>query len=289
MDTRQAALLAHLDAFTIGDPAAPFGFARRLARDNRWSIAFAQRVVAEYKRFVFLAMEAGHPVTPSDEVDQAWHLHLVYTRSYWEDLCTGLLGRPLHHGPTKGGRDEDDKFEDWYARTLESYARFFEHRPPADIWPPSAVRFGLAPHFRRVNTRRYWLVPRQFVRRSTGSTLVGVGAATGLVGCGVIVAQSSGGTSTSLILTVFIAAGVGVFLLLIIFAVKRSRGRPGDDGGCGTIAGGCAASGGGSSGGGSSGGGSSKSGSSGCGSSGCGSSDGGSGGDGGGGCGGGGD
>lgn len=279
MNDRQAALLARLEAFTISDPVAPLGFAQRLARDNGWSTAFAQRVVDEYKRFVFLAMEAGHPVTPSDEVDQAWHLHLVYTRSYWEDLCTAVLGRPLHHGPTKGGRDEDDKFEDWYARTLESYTRFFGHKPPADIWPSSTVRFGLAPHFRRVNTRRYWLVPRQFMRRSSGSTLLGVGAATGLVGCGVIVAQSSGGTSNSLVIAVFIAVAVGVFLLLIILAVKRGGGRPGDGGGCGFIAGGGATSGGGSS-----GGGSSRSGSSGCGS-----SDGGSGGDGGGGCGGGGD
>ncbi|MEK6230809.1 MAG: hypothetical protein N2A42_03075 [Luteolibacter sp.] len=35
--------------------------------------------MTEYKRFVALAMLAGHPVTPSEEVDQAWHLHLVYT------------------------------------------------------------------------------------------------------------------------------------------------------------------------------------------------------------------
>ena len=31
----------------------------------------ARRVIREYKRFTFLAMEAGHPVTPSDPVDQA--------------------------------------------------------------------------------------------------------------------------------------------------------------------------------------------------------------------------
>ncbi len=45
----------------------------------------------EYRRFAFLAATAGHPVTPSDAVDQAWHLHLTYSRDYWDRFCP-LLG-----------------------------------------------------------------------------------------------------------------------------------------------------------------------------------------------------
>ena len=62
-------------------------FARRLARENRWTIEFAKRVVEEYKRFVYLACVSRVPVTPSEDVDQAWHLHLAYTRNYWQELC----------------------------------------------------------------------------------------------------------------------------------------------------------------------------------------------------------
>ena len=153
-------LWRRIDAFRLDDARASLTFTSRLARENDWGLAFACRVVEEYKRFVFLAMTAGHEVTPSDEVDQAWHLHLTYTRSYWDDFCGRVLGRPLHHGPTKGGPDEGARFEEQYARTLESYREAFGDTPPRDIWPPAAVRFGEAPSFVRVNRRRVWVLPK---------------------------------------------------------------------------------------------------------------------------------
>ncbi len=142
------------------DGGATLSFSQRLARDNGWPLPFAQRVVLEYKKFVYLAATCGHPVTPSDEVDQAWHLHLVYTRSYWDELCGQVLGFALHHGPTQGGPAEGRKFQDWYAATRRSYEAAFGEAPPLDIWPPAAVRFGEAPHFRRVNMRGKWLLPK---------------------------------------------------------------------------------------------------------------------------------
>ena len=92
-------------------------------------------MIAEYKKFVFLAATSPRPVTPSDAVDQAWHLHLLYTESYWSELCGAVLGRPLHHGPTRGGDAEQRKFGDWYAATLERYEHAFGAPPPRDIWP----------------------------------------------------------------------------------------------------------------------------------------------------------
>src|SRR6185436_12357785 len=92
-----------IESFQIGPPDCDLPFGARLARENGWSLPFAARVIAEYKRFVFLAATAPHPVTPSDSVDQAWHLHLLYSESYWSELCGQVLRRPLHHGPTRGG------------------------------------------------------------------------------------------------------------------------------------------------------------------------------------------
>lgn len=155
----ESTLWARLVALDL-DGAAQLSFSGRLARDNGWSRPFARRVVLEYKKFVFLAATCGHPVTPSDEVDQAWHLHLVYTRSYWDELCGQVLGFALHHGPTQGGAAEGHKFQDWYGQTLRAYQAAFGAAAPADIWPVAAVRFGEAPHFRRVNLRRQLLVPR---------------------------------------------------------------------------------------------------------------------------------
>ncbi|RPD45064.1 hypothetical protein DNI29_19895 [Hymenobacter sediminis] len=145
--------------FELDDPAAAFSFTDRLARENGWSLAFALRAVEEYKRFMFLLCVTEQPLTPSDEVDQVWHLHLLYTRSYWIDFCQHTLGKPMHHGPTQGGAQEQSKFDDWYSHTLRRYTEVFSMPPPADIWPPPAIRFGPA-LFRRVNLATHWLFPK---------------------------------------------------------------------------------------------------------------------------------
>lgn len=147
----QDPLADKLQAFEIDQPGIDFPFSVRLARENAWSHEFALRVIAEYKRFVYLALRAGHPVTPSDEVDQAWHLHLTYTESYWNVLCGEVLGKPFHHNPTEGGPDEQAKYFDWYSRTLESYERIFGEAPPGDVWPEPVRRFAGAGDFVRVN------------------------------------------------------------------------------------------------------------------------------------------
>ena len=165
LNTAQQELWNQINAFDIDNGPAAFPFAARLARDNGWHPVFAARVIAEYKKFVFLAMSAGHPVTPSEHVDQAWHLHLTYTRSYWERLCRDVLPRPLHHDPTRGGAAESTKFHDWYRRTLESYARIFGALPPADVWPKPGVRFAGNTDCQRVNTHHNWIIPKTRARR----------------------------------------------------------------------------------------------------------------------------
>lgn len=153
-------LWRRIQEFSFDESGSGFPFTERLARDNAWSPAFTHRVVEEYRRFAFLALTAGHPVTPSDAVDQAWHLHLLYTESYWQRFCRETLGRPLHHHPTRGGPVERAKFRDWYHHTLESYRREFGEEPPADIWPDATCRFGEDIRFVRVNTHRNWILAK---------------------------------------------------------------------------------------------------------------------------------
>lgn len=164
MNAEQMKLYQRLQAFSLDEPDANLSFSKRLARDNRWTAKYTQRVIDEYKKFAFLAVVAGHPMTPSDQVDQAWHLHLVYTRSYWGEFCPNVLQTPLHHGPTRGGSREHHKFNDWYSKTLASYESFFGHTPPPDIWPPAHIRFGRDLHFVRVNTQQTWLLPKLHLR-----------------------------------------------------------------------------------------------------------------------------
>ena len=159
MNETHTALWQKIKRFELDDPASAFSFSDRLARENDWDIEFALRAICEYKRFMFLTCIADHPLTPSDEIDQVWHLHLLYTRSYWDAFCDGILGRKIHHGPTQGGKSEAAKFDDWYNKTLELYRATFRTNPPADLWPPSEKRFGDT-DFKRVNVRRNWIIQK---------------------------------------------------------------------------------------------------------------------------------
>lgn len=170
MNVRQTVLYEKLQGFSLDEPGAKFPFSKRLARDNQWPLSYAQRVIEEYKRFTLLAVTAGHPVTPSDQVDQVWHLHLSYTRNYWETFCPNVLQTPLHHGPTQGGSAERQKFDQWYNKTLSSYERLFNEPPPVDIWPGSQDRFDRDLNFVRVNTQQTWLIPK--VKLSTVSAFL---------------------------------------------------------------------------------------------------------------------
>lgn len=158
-------LWSRLSAFELDRQDAGFPFTSRLAREQAWTHAEAARAILEYKRFLFLAMTAGHPVTPSEAVDQVWHLHLLYTRSYWKELCGEVLGRELHHEPTQGGEEENAKFTDWYARTLESYRVQFGEPPPADLWPSPADRMARKPAARWVETGKSWIIPKPWPLR----------------------------------------------------------------------------------------------------------------------------
>jgi len=82
MDSVHGDLLDRIKAYDLAGDGSPQSFCGKLAKQNRWSPTFTARVIEEYKRFAFLSVAAGHPVAPSDVVDQPWHLHLMYTQDY---------------------------------------------------------------------------------------------------------------------------------------------------------------------------------------------------------------
>jgi uncharacterized protein (TIGR04222 family) len=160
MTAHEHALWQRIETAPLIDADEDKLFVRKLALQNGWTHEFTERCVREYRKFVFLACASAHPVSPSDAVDQVWHLHLTYTQAYWKVFCPEILGKPLHHSPSKGGREESRKFEDWYTQTLNSYKTFFGETP-ADIWPtPKDKADEDEALHRRVNARRYWIVPK---------------------------------------------------------------------------------------------------------------------------------
>jgi uncharacterized protein (TIGR04222 family) len=131
-DHDAVALLERIEAFGFNPPDEPLAFESRLADDQGWTLGYALAVAEEYRRFLVLTQWAGQPMSPSPDVDEAWHLHLTRTAHY-EAFCAALFGRFLHHEPARAG--EGAKHRDMHAATLDAYRRAFGARPPSPIWP----------------------------------------------------------------------------------------------------------------------------------------------------------
>ena len=154
---KNEALWRKIEGFKLDEENSVFNFSTRLARDNRWSIAYSKKVISEYKKFLYLCSVGYGEVTPSDAVDQAWHLHLTYTKSYWIDLCDNTIGKAIHHNPTKGGQAEKEKYNSCYETIFDIYYKEFQANPPKDIWPDITSRFS-GINYKRINLSDYWLI-----------------------------------------------------------------------------------------------------------------------------------
>jgi uncharacterized protein (TIGR04222 family) len=149
-------LLARIEAFGFSAPDDPLGFESRLADDQGWTLGYALAVAEEYRRFLVLTQVAGHAVSPSPDVDEAWHLHLTRTAHY-EAMCTALFGRFLHHEPAKAG--EGARHQDMYRETLAAYRQAFGATAPPVVW----IRPG-KPLGRQAPAQPRWTVPSQLRR-----------------------------------------------------------------------------------------------------------------------------
>jgi hypothetical protein len=149
-----------------GEPGPETGFVMRLKHEEGWDYAKTVRVVAEYRRFLYLSTLGE--VSPPADVDAAWHLHLTYTRAYWTGLCQHTLGRPLDHHPA-AGRADSLHYRTVYEDTRRRYAEEFGEKPPGDIWPDSTPDLHKPAWYAGVVTRTFgtlaigatvlWLAP----------------------------------------------------------------------------------------------------------------------------------
>ena len=151
-------LYVKLETLRIAPPGACRTFEQRLAIEQRWTEEFTAGAMREYRRFLYLAATCGHRVSPSPAVDAVWHLHLLYTRSYWDDLCGRVLQKPLHHDPATGALEEKARLVDDYRLTLQSYERCFGEPAPTLYWhAPHKAAGDQSAHVPRL---RSWLASR---------------------------------------------------------------------------------------------------------------------------------
>jgi hypothetical protein len=223
MTNKEMELFEKIQAFELDDDSASFKFSERLARENGWNKTYTQRVIDEYKKFIFLCCFTDTGVTPSDPVDQAWHLHLSYTKSYWIDLCQNTLGQQIHHNPTKGGTNEREKFKSFYETSDSLYKEKFGILPPDDICHNSQKRFSEI-NFQRVNLHKNWVIPKPNIQLISKTLLF---SCIPLI-IPIILLQASS-TKVALLTLLPIAA----FIFIIYLLVKVSQNQSGQNDGTG--------------------------------------------------------
>lgn len=140
--TDQEALLERIRSH-LSQLDAKFRFANRLAKENQWPLGFTYEVINEYAKFLFLAKEGGHLVTPPPIIDKAWHLHLLYTEAYWGELCPKVLGMNLHHVPAAGSKKEALLLQEGSTQTILSYRKFFGEPHPLWLVPKDKINRSL--------------------------------------------------------------------------------------------------------------------------------------------------
>lgn len=135
-----------IQAHQFDAPGADLPFSRKLAVAEKWSDEFTLGAIEEYRRFLFLSQLADKPVTPSDVVDKVWHMHMTYTRDYWDVLCKTVLGKPLHHEPGMQSADSA-RFAEQFSYTKALYHATLGSPAPDAYWgpppPPRASKFRI--------------------------------------------------------------------------------------------------------------------------------------------------
>jgi len=73
---------------------------RRLIDTECWSEKHARAAAEQYRNFLYLMKKYGreHQLTPSYEIDEAWHAHILHTKKYVA-FCEKVFGKYLHHYP----------------------------------------------------------------------------------------------------------------------------------------------------------------------------------------------
>lgn len=120
----------------------PPRFLGNLMNEQLIDVNTANKWLLEYRKYLVLAYLTNSMVSPSEQVDQVWHLHMTYTQHY-RATCQTLLEKEFKHTPSLGGSSEGKKYEGVYEDTLSFYKAIFLSDPPQDVWETPQQRFEM--------------------------------------------------------------------------------------------------------------------------------------------------
>ena len=124
-------LLDKILDFDINETSNGNGFALKLAREHNWPYNFTKEAIVEYKKFMYLAATCDFTVSPSRIVDEVWHLHLTYSKSY-QNFCK-VIGKNIEHNPSNFSDEDVKKYRLAKEKTKTEYERVFGNQP-SEYW-----------------------------------------------------------------------------------------------------------------------------------------------------------
>ena len=111
---------ANWSQLRVGNPVEQYAFWQTLAQRQGWTIAFAENVFEEYRKFLYLALTSPVPIAPPPPIRAAWDLHREL--STWRELAeSGEIERRLSQSASPDG-------------TRAAYLAAFSAYPPESIW-----------------------------------------------------------------------------------------------------------------------------------------------------------
>ena len=84
-----------------------------------WNEDYTNQVIYEYDRFMLLRYE-NQNLSPSDDIDNLWHYHILDTYSYYT-YCIKKFGKIIHHNPADSLNQEARKI-----RLANTHIKYFE-------------------------------------------------------------------------------------------------------------------------------------------------------------------
>ena len=115
----------------------------------------AELLIAEYKKFLIMSVICNFPIAPSGYVDEAWHLHMLFTKEYID--FSKKVGKAviLHVPLINDAIEEKQNLKDFYKQTIEAYMEIFGGSVDQSFWPidKKDADTRLEHNFRWVNLR----------------------------------------------------------------------------------------------------------------------------------------
>lgn len=132
MTAKKLPTLAEVDAYPVPELLTP-RIMRKYSRDKE----YAEGILREAKRMLYLGELTGKPVTPSEEIDDAWHEMILFSPYYFK-LCRFLGTDYIHHEPepeTPAG-SAGTNGPSQYDETIALYEKQFGVKADQRYWTP---------------------------------------------------------------------------------------------------------------------------------------------------------